>query len=242
MLYIITGHSRGLGLALSKRALAEGGEVRGISRKKASSLHHDKLFQFETDLSEAQNWQAAADFALSQIDQYDGITIIFNAGILSPIGQVGSGMEATEMVKALQLNVASIMAMTEVFVQKVANLDVDKRIVFISSGAGRSPRQSWSTYCSTKAAVDMYAACLAKEQQATQYPIRLASLAPGVVDTDMQGLIRAQSEDNMPGVSRFVQMKKEGVLWSPEEAAKRLLGWLHSEVFGAEVLVDLRKL
>lgn len=240
MLYIITGHSRGLGLALAKAALAEGGEVRGLSRKKANMPDHPKLFQFEADLSQAANWQPAAAFALKDIAQYDGVTAIFNAGVLSPIGPVGSGIDPVGILKAIQLNVTSIMAMTEVFVQKTAQLNIDKRIVFISSGAGRSPRQAWSTYCSTKAAVDMYAACLAAEQQSNPNPIRLGSVAPGVVDTDMQGLIREQSEENMPGVSRFVQMKTENQLSSPEETARRLFNWLHSERFGKETLVDLR--
>jgi NAD(P)-dependent dehydrogenase (short-subunit alcohol dehydrogenase family) len=176
MLYIITGHSRGLGLALAKAALAEGGEVRGLSRKKANMPDHPKLFQFEADLSQAANWQPAAAFALKDIAQYDGVTAIFNAGVLSPIGPVGSGIDPVGILKAIQLNVTSIMAMTEVFVQKTAQLNIDKRIVFISSGAGRSPRQAWSTYCSTKAAVICMLPALQQNSRAIQIPYVLAAL------------------------------------------------------------------
>ena len=239
MLYIITGHSRGLGSAIAEAALSSGAQVRGLSRNPSTTLANSNLQELSTDLSLGENWQQATDFAFEGLDAFEEVTLIHNAGLLTPIGPVGSGASHESIQQAIQLNLGAVMAFTESFAQ--AYTSAKKRVLFISSGAGRSPRVSWSVYCATKAALDMYAQVFAKEQEESTSPIKIASLAPGVVDTDMQGLIRQQTEEDMPGVSKFVDMKENGQLWSAEEAASRLMGWLNSANFGNDILVDLRK-
>lgn len=236
MLYIITGHSRGLGRGLAEKALQEGAFVRGISRKPAEGLFHPNLSQIALDLSTEQHWQDAADFAFADLAKHDEVALIHNAGLIEPIGLTGSGNDFQAISQTIQLNVSAVMALTEAFLQNASS--AKKKLVFISSGAGRKPKASWSVYCASKAAVDMYASVVAEEQQGA---VAVASLAPGVIDTDMQGLIREQSEEKMPDVSRFVDMKENGLLWSTEEAAGRLLNWLNGPDFGKDVLVDLRK-
>src|SRR5690606_15700892 len=62
-------------------------------------------------------------------------------------------------------------------------------IVNLSSGAAHRPMEGWSAYCAGKAGLAMVTQSLALEYGARG--IRAFGFAPGVVDTDMQGEIRA---------------------------------------------------
>ena len=65
-----------------------------------------------------------------------------------------------------------------------------KRILNISSGAGRNPYEGWGAYCTTKAGLDHFSRVVAMEQANEQYPVEIVSIAPGIIDTDMQATIR----------------------------------------------------
>jgi NAD(P)-dependent dehydrogenase (short-subunit alcohol dehydrogenase family) len=65
-------------------------------------------------------------------------------------------------------------------------------------------------------------------------------VAPGVIDTSMQAQIRSASEAAFPMRQKFEDLKSSGSLQSPDDVAKRLLAYLCSPDFGAEVVTDLR--
>jgi NAD(P)-dependent dehydrogenase (short-subunit alcohol dehydrogenase family) len=70
--------------------------------------------------------------------------------------------------------------------------------------------------------------------------VRCVSLAPGVIDTDMQAEIRATPDANFPLKQRFVDMKEGGVLMSPGDCAVKLVDCLLAKRFGHEPVDDLR--
>ena len=94
-------------------------------------------------------------------------------------------------------------------------------LVNISSGAGRSAYVGWGVYCASKAAVDHLSRVLAQEGR--EDDLRVASLAPGVVDTDMQALIRATPIEAFPTVERFTDLKVDGAFNDPDWVADRIL-------------------
>ena len=112
----------------------------------------------------------------------------------------------------------------------------------ISSGAGRKSVPGWAMYCSTKAALDRFTAVTAEDQLGKPNPARLSAVAPGVVNTDMQGSIRASSKEDFPNVDRFIDLEKDGKLQSAEDTAKRLLNYLNSDEFGKEPISDIRNI
>ena len=61
-----------------------------------------------------------------------------------------------------------------------------KKILNISSGAAVNPYESWSLYCTSKAGVDMMTKVLSKEQKRLKKGVKIVSIYPGIVDTDMQ--------------------------------------------------------
>ena len=69
---------------------------------------------------------------------------------------------------------------------------------------------------------------------------RVVSLAPGVIDTDMQLQLRSASAESFPERERFVGMKTGGLLMSPALAASKVLKVLAQPDFGSNPIADVR--
>lgn len=222
---IVTGDSRGLGAALAAQLSEAGAEVLGISRTSGAAV----------DLSDPgalTAWLDGGELA-AFLDGASDIVLINNAGTVAPSELVGQADPAA-IVAAVNLNVAAPLLLTDA-VLRLRPEGAKVRVAHISSGAGRHAYPGWAVYCATKAALDLHAQALASENQAG---VRVASIAPGVVDTDMQGDIRAS--DGFPLRDRFVTYKQEGRLVAPGDAARQVLAIIDSPSFGEEVIADVR--
>ena len=69
---------------------------------------------------------------------------------------------------------------------------------------------------------------------------KLCSLAPGVIDTDMQIQLRTADSRAFPDQTSFLNLKTSGSLVSPEDAAQRVLAVLMRADFGAHPVADVR--
>jgi NAD(P)-dependent dehydrogenase (short-subunit alcohol dehydrogenase family) len=128
------------------------------------------------------------------------------------------------------------MLLGAAFIEATQDLNADRRILNISSGAGRSPTPGWGVYCATKAAIDRYSEVLATEH----HGVKVVALAPGVIDTQMQEHIRSSNPDDFPQINRFIQLHEQSKLASAEAVAARILRYLDSDEFGQTVLDDIR--
>ena len=99
---------------------------------------------------------------------------------------------------------------------------------------------SQAAYCAAKAGMDHFTRCVALEEAQAPNGARLCSLAPGVIDTDMQVQLRGADAAAFPDRANFEALKAGGQLTSPEEAARRVLAWLARPDFGAEPVADVR--
>jgi benzil reductase ((S)-benzoin forming) len=223
---LLTGHSRGLGAALARLAQEQGHHVLGLSSQQLDLADAAAVQTF------LQGDQFASFFARSE-----KAVLINNAGRLLPVGMNGS-LSSREIFETVTVNVGAALALTNAFIAATQACP-DRRIVQISSGAARSPYAGWSIYCATKAALDQYARGLALEGHAG---LRVESLAPGIIDTDMQGQVRATALEAFPMRPKFDKLKAEGALASPDLVAQKLLTHLLSEQFGQQVCTDLRQL
>jgi NAD(P)-dependent dehydrogenase (short-subunit alcohol dehydrogenase family) len=95
-------------------------------------------------------------------------------------------------------------------------------------------------YCAGKAGLDHFTRCLALDEALHNNPAKVVSLAPGVIDTDMQTDLRSAQGANFPDQNMFVQMKNSGALTSPDDAARQLLAYLHRADFGSHPVADVR--
>ncbi len=246
--FIITGTSRGLGEALCYELLDPNHRMICVSRKgnpslkAAAAARGCELQDHLLDLAHpdvAERWMRDTLLELSA-DPGDRLAMIHNAGLIHPIAPLGQGSEGSEVLDTLMVNLLSPMRMTEALVSITQDWPIAKQVIMISSGAGRKPMPSWSTYCTSKAGIDMFARCLAQEQAEKAYPIEVISLAPGVVDTEMQREIREQPESKFTNVARFVSLHTEGQLSSPSNSARQVISFLAKEDFGKNVIRDVR--
>jgi benzil reductase ((S)-benzoin forming) len=99
---------------------------------------------------------------------------------------------------------------------------------------------SQAAYCAAKAGMDMFTRCVALEEAAAPNGARLCSLAPGVIDTDMQVQLRGADASQFPDVGNFVGLKEKGALSSPADAAARVLAFLARPDFGTNPVADVR--
>lgn len=233
---ILTGHTRGVGAAIAANLLARKIPVLGLARGRLP--HADLLAQRELDLADP----AALLAWLAQTDLQDflagckTVLLINNAGTVQPVGPLAL-QDGAAIARAVSLNVSAPLLLANA-VAVASPPSAEQRIVHVSSGAGRSAYPGWSVYCATKAAVDMHARAVQLDQDAG---VKICSLAPGIIDTDMQAEIRASSLAQFPLRERFEQLKRDGALAHPADCAQALVAYLLGPDFGTLAVADLRE-
>lgn len=236
--YIITGVSKGIGLELAKQLIGAGHLVVGIARTECE-LNGMKFIK--ADLSKTENLESLINEIIEAASENaSSFTLINNAGMIDPIGLIGS-VSAEEMTNAIAVNLTAPMIISNAFISKLMVFQGSKRIVNISSGAGRNAYEGWGTYCATKAGLDHFSRVVALEQLKATYPVEIVSIAPGIIDTGMQEVIRSSNADSFPLLERFIDYKEQGLLSSAEQTARKLISFIGNEDF-KEVgpIVDIR--
>jgi len=238
---IVTGHTRGLGAALAEQLLQRDIAVLGVSRSRHPTLATRFAERFgETTLDLADTAAVAEWLAGDALGTFAAgagcVLLINNAGMVEPIGPLAT-QRASAVAQAVAVNVAAPL----MFASALAALepDADRRILHVSSGAARNAYAGWSVYCATKAALDHHARAVALDDNGR---LRIGSVAPGVVDTDMQATIRSTSDARFPQRERFEQLKANNQLTSPQAAAQKLVDYALSDAFGSQPVVDVRDL
>jgi benzil reductase ((S)-benzoin forming) len=239
---ILTGHTRGIGAAMAQQLLSRGIPVLGLARKRNEALvqhHADTFTQIELDLADnaaLAKW-LQGDSLSRFVEHADTVLLINNAGMLQPVGPI-EGQDVGAIANAVSLNVGAPLMLAAAVA--AANTQAsDRRIVHISSGAARNAYPGWSIYCATKAALDHHARAAALDQNRA---LRICSVAPGVVDTDMQAEIRGSAIEHFPMRARFEELKSSGKLSTPEESAKKVIDYALSDAFGQVPVADVREL
>jgi NAD(P)-dependent dehydrogenase (short-subunit alcohol dehydrogenase family) len=239
-LVILTGHTGGLGAALLDALVgAPDTSVVALGRRRVPRTETN-LRQIVVDLRSPVDAAHALADALDVAD-CAGLTqvmLVNNAGVLPPIGPVGS-RDVSDLADAVALNLATPIALTNELLRLTTDLDVERRVAQISSGAAATPYAGWATYCATKAGLDQFTRSVALE---APLRCRVCSIAPGVVDTAMQAQIRASNVADFPQHARFVALDRDGMLASPDRTARRLVDHLLSDSFGNPTVIDLRDL
>jgi benzil reductase ((S)-benzoin forming) len=241
---IVTGHTRGLGAALVDTLRARGIDVLGLARSRGAPTagagqRAGSFEEVELDLSDSgrlAKWLAGTGLA-TFLRGAERAVLINNAGTLGPVGP-SSTQPPTDVARAVALNVAAPLMLSSAFCAATANVP-DRRIAHVSSGAARNAYPGWTIYCATKAALDHHARAASLDADPG---LRVASVAPGVIDTDMQSQIRGIDDRRFPLRERFAEMKRSGQLSSPEQAASKFVDYLLSDAFGQAPAADIRSL
>lgn len=238
-LFIVTGASKGIGSELMKQLKGRGDKVIGIAR----TNRDQDAYMVTVDLSETDRLDGIIENVVEEnLSSATSFTLINNAGTVEPIGLIGT-VDETKLTEALAVNLTAPMILSNAFISALEKFEGRKRIVNISSGAGRNPYEGWGVYCTTKAGLDHFSRVVSLEQEAAEYPVEIISIAPGIIDTGMQETIRASNADDFPLHDRFVDYKQQGHLSSAEETARKLISVMYREDFGKlGPIADIRQI
>ena len=217
---LITGGSKGIGKALANKYAAENYNVYSLAR---SSSELENVTDISVDLSNLTETETIFTSLLKEIvsSKINSITLINNAGRIGEISNL-ENLATEDIVKTMQLNTTTPLILSSIFIKQTEKLTCKKQIISISSGAAKSPYQGWTTYCTSKAAIDMMTRTIAAEQSELQNSVKCVSIYPGVVDTNMQTQIRSTDQTDFKSKQRFVDLKANNQLYTPDFVAESI--------------------
>ena len=246
-LFILTGASRGMGLAMAQQLLKPDHFLLCISRKTHENIAAQAasagcaLEQWPLDLEHSVPAAAKLSQWLQSLasDSFNRATLINNAGVISALVPL-SDSDPLDLTRALRVGLEAPLLLTAAFLKGTEAWQLPRQVLKISSGLGRRAMASGAGYCAAKAGMDHFTRSLAMDEALKPHGAKVCSLAPGVIDTDMQVQLRSADPTNFPGLGGFVDLKQSGHLASPDEAARRVLAYLTRPDFGSQPVADVR--
>lgn len=231
---IVTGASRGLGRAMVEllinentnvnvTAIARNGKALAELAATFNAEDRHRILTVEGDVTE----QASVDKAINQtLEKWGNIHgVIFNAGVLSPVGHLyDTEYDVEQMKKLFDVNFFSVVNFTHALIKKLRiKPDCERseplNVVFVSSSASVKAYDGWLAYCASKASMNTLCMHLHSEC----FPsLKAVSVDPGIVDTGMQKDIRDKLGENMTAdaVSQFQGFYEDKKLLDPLTVAK----------------------
>ncbi|KAI2634921.1 NAD(P)-binding protein [Hypomontagnella submonticulosa] len=215
--FIVTGASRGLGLATAQALIQASHKVFLVARTEkdlqALKSEHPSSVDFMTaDLADFKVAPKVVESTIKTFGKIDGL--IVNHGVISPITKIFES-SAEEWRRAYDINVFSAVALVKEAIPELRKSQ--GRVIFISSGAAFGAYAGWGSYGTSKAALTHLSAHLAVEEPS----ITSVAISPGKLDTEMQKEIREQGKAGMSPETyeSFVDEHKSGRLQDPRKSA-----------------------
>ena len=180
---IITGVTRGLGMALAKQYIKQGHMVIGCGRNANLIGSMSDLYSKNTDFQvvDISNYKQVSSWAQDIINKYGPPDyLINNAGVINKNNYLWN-ISPDEFSSVIDINIKGVYNTIKEFVPGMIAKGKGT-VVNLSSGWGRSTSPEVAPYCSSKWAIEGLSKSLAQE-----LPDRITCVAlnPGVIDTDM---------------------------------------------------------
>ncbi len=229
---------RGIGFASARRLAEEGAQVfltdvkLGAVETRVAELRAEGLIAFaiEHDVASHESWQAAIDLIAGSCAQVD--ILVNNAGILLPA--LIRDVTRDQWRRQLEVNLEGTFIGTQLVAPLMRR---GGSIINISSVSGLIGVAGTSVYSATKGAIRVFSKCAAVEFAAQR--IRVNSVHPGFVETDIQFVARAEiGEEYFESILNQVPLGVSGV---PRDVANSVLFLASDEssyITGAELVVD----
>ena len=216
---VITGASRGIGAGLAQHFTERGLNLGLCSRSEPALASSDTTLSRRVDV---RNEADVKRFAEDVSKQFGSIDLwINNAGVLAPMAPIRN-VSADAFREHIDINLAGVFLGSQAYIHHVRETGAGGVLINISSGAAWGGYAGWGAYCAGKAGVALLTQCIALEEEAAG--LRAHAVAPGVVDTDMQAMIRDASEEDFPALGRFLEMKRDDTFNTVGFVADYILG------------------
>lgn len=213
---LVTGASRGLGLAIVENFKLNGAAVVGSS---TTGINNTII----SDVSNSMNMKNLVLHATTIMGDLN--TLVCNAGIYGPIGP-SEDNNWNEWKSAIEVNLYGVVTACRYVVPELKRKRSGK-IIILSGGGATKAMPNFSAYAASKAAVVRYAETLAEELR--DYNIQVNCVAPGSMNTDfMENAIAAGPDKTGKAFyDRMVKQKKDG--GDSIETAAELVAFLASD-------------
>lgn len=238
---IVTGaaSAAGLGFATARMIAAEGARVYltdldgGEVEKRAAELREagHVATGLAQDVTEEAGWTALVERVLADTGRIDGL--VNNAGIA--VLRMTADLTHESWDKQIAVNMTSVYLGCRAVLPTMQAQGAGS-IVNLSSVAGLVGIPACTAYAASKGGVRLYSKALAMEVAASN--IRVNSVHPGVIWTDMQKVALADNPDGYDAINASIPMKRMG---EPDDIAN-MVAFLLSDrakyVTGGEFVVD----
>jgi 3-oxoacyl-[acyl-carrier protein] reductase len=235
---VVTGGSRGIGLAIAQKLAGSGYHVIAVARRESDELRDSienatkqeggRIVFRAFDLSETD---AIPAFVKSLRDEFGAIYgLVNNAGI----GTEGllATMHNSEIEALMRLNVLSPIILTKYVVRHMM-ADGGGRVINMSSIIASTGYNGLSVYGATKAAATGFTRSLARE--VGKLGITVNAIAPGFVDTELTQNLGAEQKQRIAGRSALRRLPETGDV---ARMVEYLLGEGGRNITGTVLTVD----
>ncbi|XP_069683457.1 farnesol dehydrogenase-like [Periplaneta americana] len=188
---VVTGASGGIGASIAAELTKKGLQVVGLARRsekieelsKSLGSSQGKLYTVKCDVSKESDVKEAFKWVKDKLGVVD---ILVNNAAVAYFNSIIDA-PTDELKKMLDLNVLGLSMCTKEALQLMKEKGVDDgHIIHINSVAGhRPPSGRFTMYSGTKHAVTALTEGLRRELVQQKSKIRVTSLSPGLVKTDM---------------------------------------------------------
>jgi len=225
----VSGASRGIGAGIAERFAARGLRLVLCARSEAALPDSDDVLGRRVDVRDEAGMDALVAEAEARFGAID--LWVNNAGVLDPIDPLRD-VPLDAFREHLDVNLIGVFLGTRCYVRHLRRVGRPGVLMNVSSGAATKAYHGWGPYCAAKAAVDHLTRVVALEEAGIG--LRAHSVAPGVVDTDMQALIRETPDERFPDAPRFHERKRTGDFNSARFVADEFLALAFDPARGSE--------
>ncbi|GGO74021.1 SDR family oxidoreductase [Nonomuraea cavernae] len=176
---LVTGASRGVGEAIARVLAPTHHLILGGRDEHA-------LSELAGEFPDARPWPVElTELSPADVEGVERVDVLVHSAGISPLGRVAE-LPADAWRDAMELNVIAVAELTRLLLPALRA--AGGHVVCVNSGAGLRANPGWGAYAATKFALRAFADALRQEEPA----LRVTSVYPGRVDTDMQRAVRAQ--------------------------------------------------
>jgi 3-oxoacyl-[acyl-carrier protein] reductase len=224
---LVTGGSRGIGLAIAQALAADGINVTITGLDDARLSHARSLVEragpagVEALRADVRQYAQVEHAVQATVSRFGGLDILVNnagVGIFSPV----SDMTPAQWNEVIETNLTGVFNACHAALPHLRNRG-GGYIVNISSLAGKNAFPNAAAYCASKTGLNAFSEALMQEVRYDN--IRVSYVMPGSVATDFSGNDRAKGAD-----------------WkiAPEDVADAVMGLLHTDPRSLQSRVELR--